>query len=287
MHRQLAAIIEGEEAALPQSQRFINQLPGSAGFLPRGGGPGCCGRRVLRDSCFGGPAAARDSRAAGRFQHPDDDFDIMFAKAVEAKSLVGGVNLPVGAHFGVAVAGGPFSHIGVKTLAVFHDGRQQEQIAALLHLRQQTAAHLVARLRLDPRLTIGAILRAEPREEQAQEVIDLRDRGHRALAAAAGIALFDADRRGNAGDEVHVRPGHLLDKLPRVSVHRIEEAALALGKNQVEGQRALARTAHAGDHHELPARNRDREVLQIVLARAVDADGIGRGVGIGVQHGFL
>ena len=45
MHRQLAVIIKGEQTALPEPQRFINQLPGSAGFLPRSGGPGR-GRRV-------------------------------------------------------------------------------------------------------------------------------------------------------------------------------------------------------------------------------------------------
>src|SRR5437879_1305228 len=37
MHRQLAVIIKGEQTALPEPQRFINKLPGSAGLLPRNG----------------------------------------------------------------------------------------------------------------------------------------------------------------------------------------------------------------------------------------------------------
>ena len=92
-------------------------------------------------------------------------------------------------------------------------------------------------------------------------MINLRDGRHRALAAAAAVALLDADRRRNAGDEVHVRPRQLLDELPRIDVHRIEKPALAFGEQQVKRQRALARTADAGDDHELVARNGEREVL--------------------------
>src|SRR5437667_261877 len=54
--------------------------------------------------------------------------------------------------------------------------------------------------------------------------------------------------------------------------HRREETPLAFGKNQIERQSAFARTAHARDDDELPARDSYREVLQIVLARAVDVD---------------
>ncbi len=135
---------------------------------------------------------------------------------------------------------------------------------------------------------IGTKLGAQPREEQSEEVINLRDGGHRALAAAARIALFDAHGWRNSGDETDVRPRHLFHKLPRVGIHRIEKSPLAFGKNQVKRERAFARTAHAGHNHKLSARNDDREIFQIVLARAMDGDGVGSGAGlwVGVQHGF-
>ena len=65
----------------------------------------------------------------------------------------------------------------------------------------------------------------------------------------------------------------LLDELPGIDVHRIQEPPLPLGKEQVKRQRALARAADAGDHHELAPRHRQREILQVVLPRAVDGDG--------------
>src|SRR5439155_10473319 len=116
--------------------------------------------------------------------------------------------------------------------------------------------------------------------------IKLGDRRDGALAAAARIALLDADGRGYAGDEVHVRPGHLLDELPRVGVHRIEETALAFCKEQVERECAFARTADACDHNEPAAGDGDGKVFQIVFARAVNADGPGccRETLVCVQH---
>src|SRR5439155_14513937 len=49
-------------------------------------------------------------------------------------------------------------------------------------------------------------------------------------------------------------------------------AALALGVERVERQRGLARARHAGDHDEALARQAEREVLEVVLARAAHDD---------------
>ena len=63
-----------------------------------------------------------------------------------------------------------------------------------------------------------------------------------------------------------------LHELARVGVERFEVAALALGEQDVEGEGGLARARHAGDHGEAAARDLDVDVLQVVLARLVDAD---------------
>ena len=116
--------------------------------------------------------------------------------------------------------------------------------------------------------------------EQAQEVIDLGERGHRALAAAAAGALLDGHRRRDAVDGIHVGPRRGLHELARIGVQRFEIAALAFVEDDVEGERGFAGARDAGDDGERLARDRDVDVAQVVFARVVDDDGVG-GVGAG------
>src|SRR6185436_17994171 len=57
-----------------------------------------------------------------------------------------------------------------------------------------------------------------------------------------------------------------------VGAHRIEETALPFRKNNIERERALAGATYAGDDDEFSARDRDREIFEIVLARADNRD---------------
>ena len=99
--------------------------------------------------------------------------------------------------------------------------------------------------------------------------------GHRrdgGFPAATGDALLDRDRRRESCDQVDVRLFQLLDELPRVRRHAVEEAALTFRKKEIESDRRFARAAQAGDHDHLIARDRERDVLEVMLARAVDRD---------------
>ena len=127
-------------------------------------------------------------------------------------------------------------------------------------------------LRADRDLALRAVLRAEAREEQAQEVVDLGQGGDGALAAAAAGALLDGHGRRNARDRVDVGPRGGLHELPGVGVERLEVAPLALGEEDVEGHGALAAAADAGDDGEAVARDRDVDPLEVVLAGVADAD---------------
>jgi hypothetical protein len=72
----------------------------------------------------------------------------------------------------------------------------------------------------------------------------------------------------------------LLDELPRVRRHAVEEPPLAFGKEDIEGEGRFAGAAEAGDDDHLVARDRERNVLEVVLAGAADFDAIGaQGVG--------
>ena len=184
-------------------------------------------------------------------------------------------HLAVDAQLFVAARAGPFRELGVVTLAG-HDQRRQQQDARILVLLEQALGDGLRGLRFDGDVAGGAELRAQLHVEQAQEVIDLGERGHRALAAAAAGALLDGDRGRNAVDRIHVRPRRGLHELARVRVQRFEIAALAFVEDDVERQRGFARARHAGDDGEGFARNRDVDVAQVMFARVVDDDGVAR-----------
>src|ERR1035438_5568889 len=105
-------------------------------------------------------------------------------------------------------------------------------------------------------------------------MMNLRDCGHGALATASAGALLNAHRWRDADDQVHVRPGKLLHELPGIDIHGVEKAPLPLRKQQVKRQRALARSAHTGHDDELAPRHRERHILQIVLPRPMNRDGL-------------
>jgi hypothetical protein len=116
--------------------------------------------------------------------------------------------------------------------------------------------------------------RAAAGVEKAQVVPDLRRRRDDRARAVAARALLDRDGGGQAVDRLDVRLLHLVEELPRVRGERLHVLALPLGEDGVEGERALARARDAGDHDELVARDLDREVLEVVLAGAANADGL-------------
>ena len=170
-----------------------------------------------------------------------------------------------------ALLGRPLGQIRVVALAR-HDQRREQRDALALVVAQQPRGDRGGALRLDGDVAVRAVLRAELHVQQAQEVIDLGERRHRALAAAAAGALLDGDRRRDAEDRIHVRARGRLHELARVGVEGFEVAALALVEEDVEGERGLARAGHAGDDREAVARDLDVDVLEVVLARVVDDD---------------
>ena len=114
-------------------------------------------------------------------------------------------------------------------------------------------------------------------KSQAQEVVDLGERGHRALAAAAAGALLDGHRRRDAVDGVDVGARRGLHELARIGVQRFEIAALAFVEDDVEGERGFSRARYAGDDGERLARDRDVDVAQVMFARVVNDDGVASG----------
>ena len=129
------------------------------------------------------------------------------------------------------------------------------------HIRDAVAAHL------HPRNRRESVPHAA--EKQTQVIVDFRGSAHGASRIAGVDLLFDGHRRREPAYEIHLRFGHLAQKLACVGRQTLHIAALTLGIKRVERQRRLARTAQAGDHHQPSARHRDINILKIVDAGAL------------------
>ena len=140
--------------------------------------------------------------------------------------------------------------------------------------REDRVDDLLHRLLLDRPAAVGAVRPAGAGEEQAQVVVDLGDGADGRARVAAGALLVDRDRRREALDVVDVRLLHLAEELARVGGERLDITTLTLGVDRVEGERGLAGAGQAGDHDELVARDRDVDVLEVVLAGAANDDGV-------------
>ncbi len=115
---------------------------------------------------------------------------------------------------------------------------------------------------------------ADAGEEQAQVIVDLGDGADGRARVVGGALLVDRNGRGETFDVVHIRFLHLAEELAGVGRERLDVAALALGKDGVEGQGGFAGAGEPGDDHQLVTRDLDGDVLQVVFACPNDADNV-------------
>ena len=119
---------------------------------------------------------------------------------------------------------------------------------------------------------LRAVNDAEPREEQPQVVVDLRCRARGGHRRPVRELLLQGDRGRQALHAVHLRPRQRPHELPRVGRQAVQETALALRVEDVEGECRLAGAAHARHRDQAVLGDLDAHVLQVVLARAEDAN---------------
>ena len=219
-----------------------------------------------------GELRAQIGLAASRDAEPcDRQLDRVLAEPVEPRPRLYGQPLAIDAQVTIALGCCPLGEVGVETLARDHERRQQvDGLAA--ELLEDADRDQVGRLRFDACVTVRAMLCAELHIKQAQEMVDLGERRHGALAPAATGALLDRDGRRDAADRVDLRPRSRLHELPRVGVQGLEVAPLALVEQDVEGERRFTRSGDSGDHGERIARDVDIDAAQIVLTRVAYGD---------------
>ncbi len=118
----------------------------------------------------------------------------------------------------------------------------------------------------------GAVQVAAAREEHPQVGGDLGGRADGRPQRPAEALLVDHDGGRQVLDVVHVGPAELGQPTPGERAERLDELTLGLGVDRVEHQRRLARPRHAHEGDQGVPRDVERDVLQVVDARAPDPD---------------
>ena len=211
------------------------------------------------------------AQVAAHDEAVDDDRDVVLVLLVEHDLVLEHAQLAVDLRPREALGAQLLEDLAVLALAPAHERRQHHEARALLELHD-LVDDLLGRLPGDRLAADVAVRMADARPQQAQVVVDLGDGADRRPRVARGRLLVDRDRRRQALDRVDVGLVHLAEELPRVGAQRLDVAPLALRVDRVEGERRLARARQPRDDHESVARERERHVLEVVLAGAGDDD---------------
>ena len=252
-----------------QGKRVFEQLAGALPFLHEPDGDVALGQARRRLDGLGDAA----QRPVLDGDAVDDDLDGVLELLVERHAflVVEADDLAVDAHTGKALGAQVLEKLRVLALAAAHDGRQNQRLATRSGLGD-LVGDLVGRLALDDAPALRAVRRTDAGVQKSQVVVDFRHRAHGGAGVLRRRLLVDGDSRGQALDAVDVGLVHLPQEHAGIARERLDVAALTLGEDGVEGQRALARTGKARDDHELVAGDLKRDVLEVVLARTSDDD---------------
>ncbi len=113
---------------------------------------------------------------------------------------------------------------------------------------------------------------ADPRKQQAQIIVYFRGRSDRGAVRAAGVLVRDRDGGRNAVDPLGLRLVELFEKLPRVGREAFDVSPLALGVERIEGHAGLAAPRDAAKHNELPVRQVQIDLPQVIHGHAAQLD---------------
>ena len=199
----------------------------------------------------------------------DDHLDRVLALLVEDDLLLEQPLLAVHLDAREAVGAQLLEHVLVLALAVAHDRRVDRELRPLGQLQHLVDDRLL-RLAGDRAPADRAVRTADARVEQPQVVVDLRHGADGGARVARRRLLVDGDGRREAVDRVDVGLLHHLEELARVRGERLDVAALPLGVDRVEGEARLPRAGEPGDRDQLVPRQADGDVLEVVLAGAVN-----------------
>ena len=132
--------------------------------------------------------------------------------------------------------------------------------------------HILCRLSLHLLSADGAEGVPHSGEEHPQVVVDLRRRADGGAGGPIGDPLLNCDGGRDTEDIVHLRLGHLSDKLSGVDAQALDVAPLPLRVEGVKGERTLSRATQTGKYGVVVSRDREGDILQIIDPDAVRHD---------------
>ena len=201
----------------------------------------------------------------------DDDVDVVPLVLVQLGKLGDEGHLPVHAH---PLEAGPADSLELfllpPLLVADHGGKEH-------HLRahgvlEDEVGHRDGSLGDDGDAVLGAVGDADPRVEEAEEVVDFRDRAHRGTGVMGCRLLVDRYCRGKPFDGVDVGLLHPPKELAGVGGKGLHVPSLAFRVDGVEGEGALPGAGKPGEDGQGFLGNRKGDVLQVVLPCARDKD---------------
>ena len=220
---------------------------------------------------FDGVGDAANVGAVAGHETVNDDLDGVPLLLVEVELLAEVVDFAVDAHPDESGLARVLEHLFVLTLAT-PDHRRENLEPGALGQAEYGVHDLLDGLSLDRTSALVAVGTPYPCEQQPEIVVDLGNGAYRGARVVGDAFLIDGDGGRQALDVFHVRLVHPAQELARVGRQRLDVAALSLGVDGVERQRALAGAGDAGDDYELVARDGDVDVLEVVLARSANHD---------------
>ena len=203
----------------------------------------------------------------------DHRLDVVDLETVDPWRPCRVVERAVDPHLGDALLRHGGDRVEVVALPPADEGREDRELAGGEVLRDARGeGRGVHHLPGQPALR--AVHGPQSRPEEAQVVVDLARGAHGRQRRPARELLLQGDGGRHALEAVHLGAGERADELAHVGREAVEKAPLALGEEDVEGEGGLAGAGDAGDRHQLVARDVHRDPLQVVLARADDADAV-------------
>ena len=203
----------------------------------------------------------------------DDHLDIVLDILLQLDILGHVIEIPVDAQAHIAGLSRPVDNLLVFALSAA-DHRREDLDPGALRQFHDAVHHLVHRLPCDLSAAVRAMGNADPGVQKSEIVINLRHSPHRRPGVPVGRLLVNGDRGGQSLDLLHIRLLHLSQELSCVGRQGLHISPLPLGIDRVKSQRRLARTRQPGQNYQLIARDLQRQVLEIVLIGAPDADAV-------------
>ena len=139
-------------------------------------------------------------------------------------------------------------------------------------------------MRCDQRFTIRAPLCSNSSEQQAKVFVNLSGRCHRRPGVGIAMVLADSNRRRDPVDSINIRSWQLIQVLPRPSGKAFDVATLAFGVQCVERETAFPGTADTSHDRQLPQRDADIDILEIMNAYPTRFDVFGHGSELRPRH---